>query len=148
MASSTLIQHRGDGIVKANRCVCGRACVYHTCSGLSPGGTHAYSSSAQPESSSEVEFLWKSYISLVMVFSISRGMAVTTCSSQRHLQWTQMFLQDTGTKQKSVIKAYSGHRSFYRTQRQRAEVSDKIPKLTLSGHVFSSGRITVRNCYP
>lgn len=52
-----------------------------TCSGLRPGGTQTYSSSAHPESSSEVEFLWKSYISLVMVFSISRDMAVTTCSS-------------------------------------------------------------------
>lgn len=27
-----------------------------TCSGFSPGGTQAYSSKAQPESSSEVEF--------------------------------------------------------------------------------------------
>lgn len=54
-----------------------------TCSGLRPGGTQTYSSSAHPESSSEVEFLCKSYISLVMVFSISRDMAVTTCSSTR-----------------------------------------------------------------
>lgn len=29
-----------------------------TCSGLSPGGTHAYSSKAHPESSSEVELRW------------------------------------------------------------------------------------------
>lgn len=65
----------------------------NTCSGLSPGGTQAYSSKAQPESSSEVEFLWKSYISLVTVFSISTGMAVTACSSRRHLQCTQIFLQ-------------------------------------------------------
>lgn len=32
---------------------------FPTCSGLTPGGTHAYSSSAHPESSSEVELLWK-----------------------------------------------------------------------------------------
>lgn len=70
----------------------------HTCSGLSPGGTQAYSSKAQPESSSEVEFLWKSYMSLVTVFSISTGMAVTACSSRRHLQCTQIFLPGTQDK--------------------------------------------------
>lgn len=32
--------------------------VRTTCSGLSPGGTQAYSSNAHPESSSEVELLW------------------------------------------------------------------------------------------
>lgn len=69
-----------------------------TCSGLSPGGTQAYSSKAQPESSSEVEFLWKSYMSLVTVFSISTGMAVTACSSRRHLQCTQIFLPGTRDK--------------------------------------------------
>lgn len=57
-----------------------------TCSGFRPGGTHAYSSKAQPESSSEVEFLWKSNMSFVTVFSISRGITVTMCSSWEHLQ--------------------------------------------------------------
>lgn len=75
----------------------------NTCSGLRPGGTQAYSSRAQPESSSEVEFLWKSYMSLVTVFSISTGMAVTACSSRRHLQCTQIFLPDT-QKQKAPVR--------------------------------------------
>lgn len=100
--------------------------IFHTCSGLSPGGTQAYSSSAQPESSSEVEFLWKSYISLVTVFSISRGTAVITCSSSLHLQWTQIFLQDTGTEsrgQRRVIKAYSRHRSFFREDKSDQQLS-------------------------
>lgn len=52
-----------------------------TCSGFSPGGTQAYSSRAQPESSSEVEFLWKSNMSLLTVFSIAKGITVTMCSS-------------------------------------------------------------------
>lgn len=69
-----------------------------TCSGFSPGGTHAYSSKAQPESSSEVEFLWKSNMSFVTVFSISRGITVTACSSCGHLQWRQIFLQITKKK--------------------------------------------------
>lgn len=79
-----------------------------TCSGLSPGGTQAYSSRAQPESSSDVEFLWKSYISLVTVFSISRGMTVTTCSSRGHLQWRQIFLNSKENnyqiKQQSILQ--------------------------------------------
>ena len=59
---------------------CTSVCL--TCSGLRPGGAQAYSSRAQPESSSEVEFLWKSYMSLVTgVFSISSGISVRTCSS-------------------------------------------------------------------
>lgn len=64
-----------------------------TCSGFSPGGTQAYSSKAQPESSSEVEFLWKSNMSLLTVFSISKGITVTMCSSWGHLQCRQIFLQ-------------------------------------------------------
>lgn len=64
-----------------------------TCSGFSPGGTQAYSSKAQPESSSEVEFLWNSNMSLLTVFSISRGITVTMCSSWGHLQCRQIFLQ-------------------------------------------------------
>lgn len=74
----------------------------NTCSGLRPGGTQAYSSRAQPESSSEVEFLWKSYMSLVTVFSISTGMAVTACSSRRHLQCTQIFLPGTQRREAQV----------------------------------------------
>jgi len=46
--------------------------VYRTCSGLSPGGTHAYSSSAQPESSSEVELLWKPGVTLP-ILAAARG---------------------------------------------------------------------------
>lgn len=80
----------------------------HTCSGLSPGGTQAYSSKAQPESSSEVEFLWKSYMSLVTVFSISTGMAVTACSSRRHLQCTQIFLP--GTRDKRTFRQSDSRR--------------------------------------
>lgn len=64
-----------------------------TCSGFNPGGTHAYSSRAQPESSSDVELRWKSYMSLFTVFSISKGITATTCSSRGHLQWRQIFLQ-------------------------------------------------------
>lgn len=64
-----------------------------TCSGFSPGGIQAYSSKAQPESSSDVEFLWKSNMSLLTVFSISRGITVTMCSSWGHLQCRQIFLQ-------------------------------------------------------
>lgn len=77
-----------------------------TCSGLRPGGTQAYSSRAQPESSSDVEFLWKSYISLVTVFSISRGMTVTTWSSRGHLQCRQIFLQET-KRGKKHLEVYS-----------------------------------------
>lgn len=66
-----------------------------TCSGFSPGGTQAYSSKAQPESSSDVEFLWKSNMSLLMVFSISSGITVTMCSSWGHLQCRQIFLRTT-----------------------------------------------------
>lgn len=64
-----------------------------TCSGFSPGGIQAYSSRAQPESSSDVEFLWKSNMSLLTVFSISKGITVTMCSSWGHLQCRQIFLQ-------------------------------------------------------
>lgn len=90
----------------------------NTCSGLRPGGTQAYSSRAQPESSSEVEFLWKSYMSLVTVFSISTGMAVTACSSRRHLQCTQIFLPET-KRGEAVVKSprsadERGLPSFYR----------------------------------
>lgn len=64
-----------------------------TCSGLSPGGIHAYSSEAQPESSSEMEFLWKSDTSLVIIFSSCPGTECTACSSRTHLQCTQIFLR-------------------------------------------------------
>lgn len=64
-----------------------------TCSGLSPGGTHAYSSEAQPESSSEMECLWKSDTSLVIIFSSWPGTECTACSSRTHLQCTQIFLR-------------------------------------------------------
>ncbi|TNN73263.1 hypothetical protein EYF80_016426 [Liparis tanakae] len=57
-----------------------------TCSGLSPGGTHAYSSEAQPESSSEMECLWKSDTSFVIIFSSWPGTERTACSSRTHLQ--------------------------------------------------------------
>lgn len=63
-----------------------------TCSGLSPGGTQAYSSEAQPESSSEMECLWKSDTSFVIIFSSWPGTARTACSSRTHLQCTQIFL--------------------------------------------------------
>ena len=43
-----------------------------TCSGLTPGGTHAYSSSAHPESSSEVELLWKPTV-IFPIFPAARG---------------------------------------------------------------------------
>lgn len=79
-----LMKHLGvTGKGCASRISLRRLFCSFTCSGLRPGGTQTYSSSAHPESSSEVEFLWKSYISLVMVFSISRDMAVTTCSSKQ-----------------------------------------------------------------
>lgn len=64
-----------------------------TCSGLSPGGTQAYSSEAQPESSSEMECLWKSDTSLVIIFSSWPGTECTACSSRTHLQCTQIFLR-------------------------------------------------------
>lgn len=41
-----------------------------TCSGRRPGGTQAYSSSTQPESSSEVELRWKPEVSLLTFCSI------------------------------------------------------------------------------
>lgn len=63
-----------------------------TCSGLSPGGTHAYSSEAQPESSSEMECLWKSDTSFVIIFSSWPGTERMACSSRIHLQCTQIFL--------------------------------------------------------
>jgi hypothetical protein len=47
-----------------------------TCSGLRPGGTQAYSSSAQPESSSEVELLWHPKASLLILGSISKGIII------------------------------------------------------------------------
>lgn len=74
-------------------CVC-TAVV--TCSGLSPGGTHAYSSEAQPESSSEMECLWKSDTSFVIIFSSWPGTERTACSSRTHLQCTQIFLWRQG----------------------------------------------------
>lgn len=58
-----------------------------TCSGLRPGGTQAYSSSAQPESSSEVEFLWKSNMILETVLSISR--AISPLHTINHCRKTQ-----------------------------------------------------------
>lgn len=67
-----------------------------TCSGLSPGGTHAYSSEAQPESSSEMECLWKSDTSFVIIFSSWPGTERTACSSRTHLQCTQIFLWRQG----------------------------------------------------
>lgn len=57
-----------------------------TCSGLRPGGTQAYSSEAQPESSSEMEWRWKSEISRHMMRSRSTGTVCTACSSLGHLQ--------------------------------------------------------------
>lgn len=63
-----------------------------TCSGLSPGGTQAYSSEAHPESSSEIECLWKSDTSFVIIFSSCPGTERTACSSRTHLQCTQIFL--------------------------------------------------------
>ena len=47
--------------------------VVPTCSGLRPGGTQAYSSSAQPESSSDVELRWHPKASLLILGSISKG---------------------------------------------------------------------------
>lgn len=44
-----------------------------TCSGLRPGGTQAYSSSTQPESSSEVELRWKPEVSLLTFCSIIKS---------------------------------------------------------------------------
>lgn len=44
-----------------------------TCSGLRPGGTQAYSSSAHPESSSEVELRWKPEVSLLTLCSIIKS---------------------------------------------------------------------------
>lgn len=67
-----------------------------TCSGLSPGGTQAYSSEAQPESSSEMECLWKSETSFVIIFSSWPGTERTACSSRPHLQCTQIFLWTQG----------------------------------------------------
>lgn len=78
-----------------------------TCSGFSPGGIQAYSSRAQPESSSDVEFLWKSNINLFMVFSISRGIAVALCSSRGHLQCRQIFLQKTNSSISVPLSSYS-----------------------------------------
>lgn len=77
-----------------------KSCLLHTpavtCSGLSPGGTQAYSSEAQPESSSEMECLWKSDTSFVIIFSSWPGTERTACSSRTHLQWTQIFLWRQG----------------------------------------------------
>lgn len=95
------LQHKA---ISDNLACAAKALRVNTCSGLRPGGTQAYSSRAQPESSSEVEFLWKSYMSLVTVFSISTGMAVIACSSRRHLQCTQIFLPET-QKQKTPVKS-------------------------------------------
>lgn len=63
-----------------------------TCSGLRPGGTQAYSSEAQPESSSEMEWRWKSEMSRHMMRSRSTGTVRTACSSRGHLQCWQIFL--------------------------------------------------------
>lgn len=63
-----------------------------TCSGLRPGGTQAYSSDAQPESSSEMECLRKSDTSFVIIFSSWPGNERTACSSRSHLQCMQIFL--------------------------------------------------------
>lgn len=65
-----------------------------TCSGLRPGGTQAYSSEAHPESSSEMECLWKSDTSFIIIFSSCPGTERTACSSRTHLQCTQIFLQE------------------------------------------------------
>lgn len=100
-APISLWDNKGEYFWRLNSySISGKPSVRVTCSGFRPGGTHAYSSSAQPESSSEVEFLWKSNISLVTVFSISRGITVTMCSSWEHLQWRQIFLQE-GEKKRS-----------------------------------------------
>lgn len=70
-------------------------CVYvgnFTCSGLRPGGTQAYSSRAQPESSSEVEFLWKSNMSLDTVLSMSKAIITASYHSLLRTQreWALM----------------------------------------------------------
>lgn len=88
-------------------CVCACLCVHPleskswwcllvTCSGLRPGGTQAYSSEAQPESSSEMEWCWKSEISRHMMRSRSTGTVCTACSSRGHLQCWQIFLRGPG----------------------------------------------------
>lgn len=74
-----------------------------TCSGFSPGGTQAYSSKAQPESSSDVELRWKSNISLVTVFSISSGITVSKCSDCGHLQCRQIFLREKENQETKMI---------------------------------------------
>lgn len=82
-------------------CLCVHALMYVyeavsvlvlTCSGLSPGGTQVYSSEAQPESSSEMECLWRSETSFTIILSSWPGTVRTACSSRTHLQCTQIFL--------------------------------------------------------
>lgn len=64
----------------------------HTCSGLSPGGTQAYSSSGQPLSSSEVELRLGSWWCRVRLRSWSIWL-VMSCDSGGHLQCLQIFLE-------------------------------------------------------
>lgn len=78
-----------------------------TCSGLIPGGTQAYSSEAQPESSSDMECLWKSDTSFIIILSSWPGTERTTCSSRTHLQCTQIFLWKQVSR--GVLSGQTGH---------------------------------------
>ncbi len=65
---------------------------HSTCSGLRPGGTHVYSSSAHPLSSSDVELRWASCVRRCRLRSPSLFMS-TSWHSRGHLQCRQIFLQ-------------------------------------------------------
>ena len=114
--------------------------VVVTCSGLSPGGTHEYSSEAQPESSSEMECLWKSDTSFVIIFSSWPGTERTTCSSRTHLQCTQIFLWRQGQLQASS----SGTLRWFTTEAKEDHMSNTSGNI----HRLFSWWFRFRGCKP
>ena len=70
--------------------------MVRTCSGLRPGGTQVYSSSAHPLSSSDVELRWNSPPCTILLTVFSWSQPDTSCASRGHLQFRQIFLQKQG----------------------------------------------------
>lgn len=121
-----------------------------TCSGLSPGGTHAYSSEAQPESSSEMECLWKSDTSFVIIFSSWPGTERTACSSRTHLQCTQIFLRRQGQLWASSLGSFF----FFFTDLQhkpkqiKCQILQEISQVGSPGASGTKVQTTVFKCEP
>lgn len=83
-----------------------------TCSGLRPGGTQAYSSSAQPESSSDVELLWHPKANLLILGSISKGIIImkfqNLAPQSQDIQWRLLWV----IEEKQMLEKKSSTKSF------------------------------------